>query len=208
MRVDYDCTLHINRMHRTISFHVRKASLLCMPRLAALRLRTITHSSTPIGSWKPKEEGSIASVFSSISGSDPALPTRFSALKKEIWRESLTQSWRDVLDELKASIEEVATKGADVLKSAFTPPAADADILVDDTVHTILGPAERIINRSNLRNPERRCLDCPRRRTKRGLMFFMSPSVLQIDYYLLTNFLSLLGSSRLETVVERLYFIK
>lgn len=179
-----------------------------MPRLAALRPRMMAHSSAPIGSWKPKEEGSIASVFSSISGSDPALPTRFSALKKEIWREALTQSWRDVLDELKTSIEEVATRGANVLELAFTPAAADADILVDDTVHTILGLAERTINRPNLRNPERRCLDCPGRRTKRGLMFFMSPSVLQIGYYLPITFLPFLGSARLETVVERLYFIK
>ena len=106
-------------MHRSLYFHVRTASLLFKPRLAAPRSRTVTHSSTPIGSWKPKEEGSIASVFSSISGSGPPLPTRFSTLKKEIWREALTQSWRDVLDELKGSIEEVATRGADVLELAL-----------------------------------------------------------------------------------------
>ena len=131
----------------------------------------MAHSSTPTGSWKPKEEGSIASVFSSISGGGPELPTRFSALKKEIWREALTQSWRDILDELKGSIEEIATRGADVLELAFTSAAADADILVDDTVYTILGLAERTIDGPNLRNPERGCPDCPGRRTKRGLTF-------------------------------------
>ena len=65
----------------------------------------------------PKEEGSIASVFSSLSAeSEPVLPARFSDLKKEIWRESLTQSWREVLNELEGSIEEIAAKGADVLE--------------------------------------------------------------------------------------------
>jgi len=143
-----------------------------------------------------------------MSGSDPALPTRFSALKKEIWREALTQSWRDVLDELKGSIEEIASRGNEVLELAFTSAAADADILVDNTVHTILGLAERAIDRPNFKNPERRCPDCAGRRTKRGLIFLMSPSALQFGYYLLTAFLSFLGSPRLETVVERLYFIK
>jgi hypothetical protein len=115
----------------------------------------------------PKEEGSIASVFSSLSaGSDLTLPTRFSDLKKEIWRESFVQSWREVLDELDGSIEKVAARGADVLEFDFISAAADADKLVDNTVCTIFGFAERTIDGSNLRNTERRCPDCPGRRTK------------------------------------------
>ena len=114
-----------------------------------------------------------------MSGSDPPLPTRFSALKKEIWRDALTQSWRDVLDELKGSIEEIASRGAEVLELAFTSAAADADILVDNTVHTILGLAKRAVDRPNLKYPESGCSDCPGRRTKRGLIFLMShpPSI-------------------------------
>jgi hypothetical protein len=68
---------------------------------------------------KPKEEGSIASVFSSLSGTPPALPIRFVDLKKEIWRDALMQSWREVLNELDGAIEEVAARGADVLKISF-----------------------------------------------------------------------------------------
>jgi acyl carrier protein phosphodiesterase len=69
---------------------------------------------------KPKEEGSIASVFSSLSGSAPALPTRFADLKKDIWQDSLVQSWREVLDELYGAVEEIAESGIDVLKLAST----------------------------------------------------------------------------------------
>ena len=70
---------------------------------------------------KPKDEGSIASVFSSLSesGTDPELPTRFADLKKEIWQDALMQSWREVLDELHSSIEEIAERGADVTRSSF-----------------------------------------------------------------------------------------
>ncbi|KAI0246765.1 DUF1479-domain-containing protein [Lactifluus subvellereus] len=66
---------------------------------------------------KPKEEGSIASVFSSLSGRAPALPTRFADLKKEIWEDNLLQSWREVLDELYGAVEEVAERGIDIIPS-------------------------------------------------------------------------------------------
>jgi acyl carrier protein phosphodiesterase len=110
-------------MHRALYPHLRSASLPCTYRPTALRTRTLAHASTR----KPKEEGSIASVFSSLSGSDPALPARFSDLKKEIWREFLVKSWREVLDELKISIEQVAQRGADVLELTFASVAADTD---------------------------------------------------------------------------------
>jgi hypothetical protein len=73
-----------------------------------------------------------------MSVGDSALPARFSALKKEIWREALAQSWRDVLYELKGSIEEIASRGAEVLELAFASAADDADILVDNTIRTVL----------------------------------------------------------------------
>ena len=73
---------------------------------------------------KPKEEGSIATVFSSLSGSAPALPTRFSDLKKEIWKDAFMQSWHEVLNELESSIEKVVARGADVLKLSIPSAVA------------------------------------------------------------------------------------
>lgn len=64
---------------------------------------------------KPKAEGSIASVFTTLSGgADTVLPPRFSDLKKEIWRDNLVESWHEVLNHLDEAVEEVATKGATV----------------------------------------------------------------------------------------------
>ena len=85
-------------------------------------------STTYTPARKPKEEGSIASVFSSLSGGAPALPTRFSDLKKEIWKDTLTQSWHDVLNELEISIEKVVARGADVLKLSLPSIAAPTDM--------------------------------------------------------------------------------
>jgi acyl carrier protein phosphodiesterase len=68
---------------------------------------------------RQKEEGSIASVFSSLSGGAPALPPRFSDLKKDIWTDSLSQSWREVCEELHGVVEQIAERGTDVLASAF-----------------------------------------------------------------------------------------
>ena len=63
---------------------------------------------------KQKEEGSIANIFSSLSGGTPALPPRFSELKKEIWTDALTQSWREVCDELHGAVEQITERGTDV----------------------------------------------------------------------------------------------
>ena len=71
---------------------------------------------------RQKEEGSIASVFSSLSGDTPTLPQRFLDLKKDIWTDSLSQSWREVCDELRGVVEEIAERGPDVLSSAFSCP--------------------------------------------------------------------------------------
>jgi hypothetical protein len=69
----------------------------------------------------------------------------------------------------------------------FISAAADTDKLVDDTVCTIFGFAERTIDRSSLTNPERRCPDCPGWRTKRGLMCHGSPFIFITAYYLLSR---------------------
>jgi len=63
----------------------------------------------------PKQEGNISSVFSSLAGEAPdTLPRRFSDLKKEIWKESLVESWRGVLKDLETSTEQVAAMGSEV----------------------------------------------------------------------------------------------
>jgi len=70
---------------------------------------------------RPKDEGSIASIFSSLSGeAAETLPPRFAQLKKELWKESLVQSWRQVVADLREATEEVAAKGSDVGRSVLS----------------------------------------------------------------------------------------
>ncbi|TIB97393.1 DUF1479-domain-containing protein [Wallemia mellicola] len=65
---------------------------------------------------KEKDEGSIADVFASLSGDKAVeLPQRFSDLKKEIWRDSIIETWRDVLAKLKPEVEEVAAIGSEAI---------------------------------------------------------------------------------------------
>ncbi|KAF9446150.1 DUF1479-domain-containing protein [Macrolepiota fuliginosa MF-IS2] len=61
----------------------------------------------------PKEEGSISSIFTTLTpGEEPtALPDRFSALKKDIFKEELVETWRQVLSELEGTVGEIVEKG-------------------------------------------------------------------------------------------------
>jgi hypothetical protein len=61
-----------------------------------------------------RAEGSIASVFTSLSGATQPLPGHFTDLKKEIWKDDLVQSWREVLTALEGAVDEVCTKGGSV----------------------------------------------------------------------------------------------
>ncbi|KAI9508212.1 hypothetical protein F5148DRAFT_1275852 [Russula earlei] len=94
------------------------ASLPRTCRLAPFGMRGMPsmhmHTYTP---RRPKDEGSIATVFSSLSGSAPALPTRFADLKKDLWIDLLSQSWREVLHELRGSVEEIVARGAEMIPS-------------------------------------------------------------------------------------------
>jgi hypothetical protein len=69
--------------------------------------------SSPAGpTRRQKKEGSIASVFTVLSGETvQPLPSRFADLKKEIWKDGLVQSWREVLAELETAVDEVSAKG-------------------------------------------------------------------------------------------------
>ncbi|GAA5948574.1 hypothetical protein JCM21900_005177 [Sporobolomyces salmonicolor] len=60
-----------------------------------------------------KQEGSIASVFSSLGG-DPFVPLegRFGDLKRNLWNDGLIESWRSVLAALRDRTEEIKTLGS------------------------------------------------------------------------------------------------
>ncbi|KAJ3505316.1 hypothetical protein NLJ89_g7485 [Agrocybe chaxingu] len=65
---------------------------------------------------KAKEEGSIAGIFTSLTGEEhSALPERFTDLKKGLWKDSFVESWREVLAELGTATEEVASIGSDMV---------------------------------------------------------------------------------------------
>ena len=63
---------------------------------------------------------SIASFFTSSSGeaaqpaTAQALPNRLANLKKELWKDSLVQSWNKVLAALEVAVDEVSAKGGSV----------------------------------------------------------------------------------------------
>ncbi len=67
---------------------------------------------------KPKEEGSIAAIFTTLTpgGEQAALPDRFAALKKDIFKEELVETWRQVLSELESTVGEIIDKGNGVGK--------------------------------------------------------------------------------------------
>ncbi|TIA91079.1 hypothetical protein E3P99_01261 [Wallemia hederae] len=65
---------------------------------------------------KASKMTSIASVFASLSGDDPVdLPSRFSDLKKDIFKDNLIETWRKVITQLKPEVEEVAALGSDAI---------------------------------------------------------------------------------------------
>lgn len=62
---------------------------------------------------KPKEEGSIAAIFTTLTPGEEqaALPERFSTLKKNIFKEELVETWRQVITELESTVGEILEKG-------------------------------------------------------------------------------------------------
>jgi hypothetical protein len=62
-----------------------------------------------------KEEGSISSLFASLSGETSSVfPTWFLDLKRVLWRDEMAQSWRDVLADLEAAVEELSRRKSEV----------------------------------------------------------------------------------------------
>ncbi|KIL63988.1 hypothetical protein M378DRAFT_186857 [Amanita muscaria Koide BX008] len=65
---------------------------------------------------KPKEEGTIAAIFTSLSGEEGSkLPDRFASLKQSLWKDSLVESWRQVLKELEEKVEMIADRGTQII---------------------------------------------------------------------------------------------
>ncbi|KAK4330588.1 DUF1479 domain protein [Rhodotorula toruloides] len=80
--------------------------------------RSISRTPTPLSPATPaeKDEGSIASVFSSLGG-DAFVPLepRFGELKKALWTDGLIESWRTVLSALEERTEEIKEKGTQIV---------------------------------------------------------------------------------------------
>ncbi|PPQ85221.1 hypothetical protein CVT26_003959, partial [Gymnopilus dilepis] len=65
---------------------------------------TTTATLTGAPTRKAKAEGSIADIFTSLTGeAAPTLPERFAELKKALWKEEMKESWREVLGELEGA---------------------------------------------------------------------------------------------------------
>ncbi|KDR75460.1 hypothetical protein GALMADRAFT_247897 [Galerina marginata CBS 339.88] len=63
-----------------------------------------------------KDEGSIADIFTSLTGEEHNnLPERFADLKKDLWNDSLVESWRGVLEALPQAVEEISSKGSEIV---------------------------------------------------------------------------------------------
>ncbi|KAF8341047.1 hypothetical protein F5887DRAFT_888290 [Amanita rubescens] len=89
--------------------------------LTSLRgLRTQHYTTGPDAkhtvSRTPKDTGTIAAIFTSLSGKEALqLPPRFSDLKKSLWRDALVESWRQVLNELHERVITIADRGTEII---------------------------------------------------------------------------------------------
>ncbi|KAK2467413.1 hypothetical protein APHAL10511_000648 [Amanita phalloides] len=65
---------------------------------------------------QPKSEGTIAAIFTSLSGEEGSqLPIRFSDLKKSLWKDELVESWRQLLQELEEKIALINERGTEII---------------------------------------------------------------------------------------------
>jgi hypothetical protein len=60
-----------------------------------------------------KSQGDITSVFNASTDKHP-MSSRFSDLKKQLWKDSLFHSWRGVLQALKTKTDQVLDQGSGV----------------------------------------------------------------------------------------------
>jgi hypothetical protein len=67
-----------------------------------------------------KEEGDISSVFASLDESrNVSLPDRFIDLKKALWKDSFTETWKEILSALESATEEISGHGSKVNSPTF-----------------------------------------------------------------------------------------
>ncbi|KAF9019190.1 DUF1479-domain-containing protein [Hymenopellis radicata] len=100
--------------------------MLYIPRMSPHALtRPWSRSAATVASRKPKAEGSIAAIFASLDAnkSTDGLPERFGQLKRDIFREGLVQSWREVVAELEVVTDKVVARGSEMI-----PKISYADI--------------------------------------------------------------------------------
>jgi hypothetical protein len=103
-----------------------------------------TAAAAPTSQRQAKREGTIADVFSSMSGGDAcALPQRFSDLKKGMWKDGLIESWRQVLEALEPAVAEIKAKKSDVGRN-YTVWSC-SDLLADDSARALLEHSERTV---------------------------------------------------------------
>lgn len=103
----------------------------------ALKNRPETHANTR----KPKETGTIAAIFTSLSGSEASqLPARFSDLKKSLWKDSLIESWRQVLEELHERVATITERGTEVRSSRLNNWRCPKPFLADNTPNRVQRP--------------------------------------------------------------------
>lgn len=89
--------------------------LVCQSVFKAKGLRTQHYTTKHTVSRTPKDTGTIAAIFTSLSGKEASqLPPRFSDLKKSLWRDALVESWRQVLKELQERVIIIAERGTEV----------------------------------------------------------------------------------------------
>lgn len=63
----------------------------------------------------PKKSGSIADVFSSLSGAAVApLPAQYAKLKRELWRDGMAERWAEVLAALEQTTTDIQAAGPEV----------------------------------------------------------------------------------------------
>lgn len=107
---------------RRSSRHVR-ATRLCAQDLRSFSVSSRRHAAVPMNE---KSEGTIASVFASLSNEEAvALPQRFAALKQslladEATRAAVVESWHDLVGQLRDYNAEIKRRQQDV--STPAPP--------------------------------------------------------------------------------------
>ncbi|KAI0785728.1 hypothetical protein C8Q75DRAFT_774317 [Abortiporus biennis] len=69
----------------------------------------------PLTRRKPKKEGTIEDVFDFQTESSPPLPERFQALKKEIFKPGLVNSWNEILQELDTVTADISRRGSNAI---------------------------------------------------------------------------------------------